>query len=219
MPVRPDSQTEFVRPRWSAYVRDLVDSGGITRTRLATLAEVPTSRVKEWIEAERAVEPETAFQIGETLRDASLPTDGFCALYACGYLADLFARLRSLTASSRASRASRACALALYCGLPRRMLSHELQMLDVSHPRERGSASHEGVDAYEFARLRLAAAAEERRRPFTAHLMAEIEAEQRLEDPGIQKILQSNETGSASDLRIDAIPAFEAPAGVFARAC
>ena len=78
MPVRPDSQTEFVRPRWSAYVRDLVDSGGITRTRLAALTEVPTSRVKEWLEAERAVEAQTAFQIGETLRNASLATDGFC---------------------------------------------------------------------------------------------------------------------------------------------
>ena len=86
------------------------------------------------------------------------------------------------------------------------MLRHELRTFDVRHAREQSPASREGADAYEFARLKVAAAAEERRRPSITNLMAEIEAERRLEDSEIQEILQSEAVASAVDLRIGAIP-------------
>jgi hypothetical protein len=206
VPVRPDSQTEFVRPRWSAYVHETIDSHRITRSHLATLAEVPTSRVAEWLDARRGVEPQTAFQIGEALRADGLATDGFCALYACGYPADLFVRLRTLTTGLRASRTSRTYALAVYCGLPGRMLSRELRLLDVVRAPERRSPFSEGADAYEFARLKLAGAAQERRRSSIVHLIAEIEAACKLDDPTIREILQSEEISSETGIQVDKIP-------------
>jgi hypothetical protein len=96
------------------------------------------------------------------------------------------------------------------------MLGHEIRILELGYGREPRTASWESSDAYEFARLKFAAASEKRRQTLTAHLSAEINAQPGLESSEIQKILNSSEPSTNVDLNIDAIPALMLPAGAVA---
>jgi len=152
MPPRPSEQTEFLRVRWSTYLEGLLGSGAASRASIADALDLPTSRLSQWLAGERGVEPATAFEAGETLRERfGLDTSGPDALFAAGHFTDLFRLLRA-TAFTDARDAGE-LAVALYCRIPGRFLADELRALAL-YPTAIERYREDKLEAHEAARLR-----------------------------------------------------------------
>ncbi len=111
-----------MRVRLRLYLKPLLGRNGLTTTALANalgevgLGEISSSRVSEWVKGERIAKPETAFAIGETLRERfGFRTSGMEALYACGHFCDLLRLFKELTIHSEESGTK---AVFAYCALP-----------------------------------------------------------------------------------------------------
>ena len=118
----------FTKARWSTYLRQLTESQGVSKSVVARALELPESRVASWLAQSRVVTPQTAFEVGERLRDQlSLESSGPEALYACGYFADLFEFLKHLSLDG--ANGGNTLAVKMFCWLPGSFVDLEYKLI------------------------------------------------------------------------------------------
>jgi hypothetical protein len=110
------------------YFSDFIASKAVTKTRIGVLAGVPVSRVSQWVNGERLMTPEKAFEVGEALRDScNLETSGAEFLWAGGYWPQILELIKHL--ATQGDRGLRE-AVFLFCWLPWRMHSFEIRVVN-----------------------------------------------------------------------------------------
>ncbi len=85
MPPVTTLQSAYVRVRLQLYLKPFLNCNGLTISALGHALDVPSSRASSWVNGRRIATSETAFRIGEVLRERGFRTSGMEALYACGY--------------------------------------------------------------------------------------------------------------------------------------
>jgi transcriptional regulator with XRE-family HTH domain len=140
----------FVKARWSTYLRGLTTADRLTKSAIARNLDVPVSRVTQWLNGERLVVAETAFDIGEALREKlGLETSGVEALYACGYLAEVLLLLKHLSVDLAAE--GDLLAVDIYSWLPGSMFSLEHAMVNAQF----AAAARHGIESTDILRSNL----------------------------------------------------------------
>lgn len=107
----------FVRPRWSRWIKGVIDEAPISQSALARLiGNVPANRVGEWLDGRRTVSARSAFFVGEQLAVQGYRCGGVVSLHAAGYIVESLHTLQRIAWIS--GRTSSAHAVWLYCELP-----------------------------------------------------------------------------------------------------
>jgi hypothetical protein len=140
----------FVKARWSTYLHSLMAADCLTKSAIARSLDVPVSRVTQWTNGTRLVVAETAFEIGETLREKlRLETSGIESLYACGYLAEVLQLLKHLSLDLAAE--GDLLAVDIYSWLPASMFGLERTMVFAQF----AAAEHHGIESQDILRSNL----------------------------------------------------------------
>lgn len=132
----------FVKARWSTYLRSLTATDCLTKSAIARTLDVPVSRVTQWTNGNRLVVAETAFEIGEALREKlGLETSGIETLYACGYLTEVLQLLKHLSVDLAAE--GDLLAVDIYSWLPGSLFALEHTMVNAQFK----AAARHGIES------------------------------------------------------------------------